>query len=261
MNACRRFALAVTLSAAVAGPVSAGDVKIAFRDGRVSIEAANATPRQILSEWARLGGVSVTNLDRLGGDPVSVQLVDVPEAQAIETLLRGTAGFIAALRTTGAPAAGSEYEKILLLPGLAPPPTVASAPAPAPTRPSDAPTRGRSFGGRGFQDETGADIGFGAGPAQGPRGGRRTEVAQGNAPEAPDRGPAWTFPSSGSATPSGAAGTMDPAVPSAPALPPAAGSTVPGLPTTPPTLGKSPATGQAARPGQPTAPSQPDKSA
>jgi hypothetical protein len=107
---------------AAAVPVRAGEVKVSFSNGLVTIVATDASPRQILAEWAKLGQVRVTNLERLSGGPITIQLTNVPEAQALETLLRGTAGYVAAPRPrTGAAAAASLYDRILLMPGTAPP--------------------------------------------------------------------------------------------------------------------------------------------
>jgi hypothetical protein len=104
---------------AVALPATAGDVKVSFSNGLVTIVATNASPRQILAEWARQGQVVITNLERLAGGPITVQMTNVPEAQALETLLRGTAGYVAAPRAEGVLAA-SNYDRIMLMPGVAP---------------------------------------------------------------------------------------------------------------------------------------------
>jgi hypothetical protein len=112
-------------------PAWAGEVKVSFSNGRVTIAATDASPRQILAEWARQGQVRITNLERLVGGPVTLQLTDVPEAQALGTLLRGTAGYVAAPRGESV-AAASSYDRILLLPGAAPTmpvPGPASSPA------------------------------------------------------------------------------------------------------------------------------------
>jgi hypothetical protein len=126
---------------AVAAPAWAGEVKVSFSNGLVTVVATDASPRQILTEWARLGQVRITNLERLAGGPVTLQMRDVPESQALDTLLRGTAGFVAAPRaaTTSSPAA-SRYDRILLMPGLAPAVAATTAGAPAPTPPMN---RGR----------------------------------------------------------------------------------------------------------------------
>jgi len=114
-----RLTVAVAL-VAVAGPALAGEVKVSFSSGRVTIVAIDASPRQILAEWARQGQVRITNLDRLSGGPINLQMTNVPEAQALETLLRGTAGYVAAPRVEGVVAASS-YDRIMLMPGVAPP--------------------------------------------------------------------------------------------------------------------------------------------
>jgi hypothetical protein len=119
----------VWLASAVPG--WAGEVKLSFSNGLVSVVATDASPREILAEWARLGQVRVTNLDRLAGVPVTLQLTDVPEGKALETILRGTAGYIAAPRGE-ANWTVSRYDRILLMPGLAPP-MPAAAPSPQPS--------------------------------------------------------------------------------------------------------------------------------
>ena len=112
------WALAGALLAST-GPARAGEVTLSFSNGRVSVVATDASPREILGEWARLGQVRVTNLDRLAGTPVTLQLTDIPESKALETILRGTAGYIAAPRRERV-AALSGYDRILLMPGVAP---------------------------------------------------------------------------------------------------------------------------------------------
>jgi hypothetical protein len=132
---------------AVAVPAVAGEVKVTFANGLVTIVATDASPRQILGEWAKLGQVRITNLERLTGGPVTIQITNAPEAQALETLLRGTAGYVAAPRASaGDMAALSRYDRILLMPGVAP----AVVPvAPAPTTVS----RGRPAALPAFDDQ------------------------------------------------------------------------------------------------------------
>jgi hypothetical protein len=122
-------------------PAWAGEVKVSFSNGLVTVVATDASPRQILTEWAKLGQVRITNLERLGGGPVTLQLKDVPEAQALETLLRGTAGFVAAPRPAAASTGGaSRYDRILLMPGVAPAVPAAAASSTTPAQPMN---RGR----------------------------------------------------------------------------------------------------------------------
>jgi hypothetical protein len=118
-------------------PARAGEVKLSFSNGLVRVVATDASPREILAEWARLGQVRVTNLDRLVDTPVTLQLTDVSEARALETILRGTAGYIAAPRL-GSISTASRYDRILLMPGVAP-----AATAPSPQPPNAGMGRGR----------------------------------------------------------------------------------------------------------------------
>ena len=97
------------LVAAVCMPasVSAGELVLSFKDGRVTLKATDASLRQILNEWARLGQTRMTGLEKLTGSPLTLELVDVPEKQALEILLRSVAGYIAAPRAVMASASVS----------------------------------------------------------------------------------------------------------------------------------------------------------
>jgi hypothetical protein len=131
--------IGVLLAAAV--PTWAGEVRVAFSNGLVTVVAIDASPRQILTEWARLGQVRIVNLERLTGGPLTIQIKDVPEAQALETLLRGTAGYVAAPRQAAASTTGaSRYDRIVLMPGAAPAVTATSTSPPAQSQPTN---RGR----------------------------------------------------------------------------------------------------------------------
>ena len=66
-------------------------VSVQFRAGRVTLVARNAPIRTILAEWARLGGATVVNGERVAGAPVTLELTDVPERQALDVILRGVA--------------------------------------------------------------------------------------------------------------------------------------------------------------------------
>ena len=126
-------------------------VHLAFLDGRVWLTASGATPSQILAEWARVGGTRIVNADRLPGVPLTIELSDAAEMDALEIVLRNTGGFIAAARTPGdTPAAPqlSRVEQIMVLPAgarpiPAPPATpVPSAAPPPPQIPIFAPSGG-----------------------------------------------------------------------------------------------------------------------
>jgi hypothetical protein len=135
MRTLLRSALLAGLVSAVSVPVSAGDLKFTMQNGRVTIIAQDVPLRQILQEWARVGNVRIVNAEKLTGPSVTLELVDVPEAQALDTLLRSAAGYMAAPRPIGVMGA-SLYDRIMILPTSRAPAAVASTtPAPFPQRP------------------------------------------------------------------------------------------------------------------------------
>jgi len=106
------------------------EVHLTMRDGRVTLNASNATVAEILAEWAKVGHTRIVNGELVTGEPVSIELTDVPEQQALEVILRSAAGFIAGLRADG-DANPSRLDRILILPTSTPPRAAASA-APSP---------------------------------------------------------------------------------------------------------------------------------
>src|SRR5712691_8750433 len=109
------FGLATSLLAAL--PAFA-DVHLTMQDGRVSIVAKDATVRQILTEWARVGQTKIVNVERIPGGPMTLELNDVPESQALEVLLRSMSGYITAPRPVDA-ANLSSFDRIIIMPTLA----------------------------------------------------------------------------------------------------------------------------------------------
>ena len=49
--------------------------------------------RQILTEWARIGGTKVVGGEKMTGAPLTLKLVNVPERQALDIILRNVAGY------------------------------------------------------------------------------------------------------------------------------------------------------------------------
>jgi hypothetical protein len=102
-------------------------VKVSVHDGLVSVVAHDATVRQIIAEWARVGQANVVNADRIPGGPISIELTNVPEAEALDTLLRSAAGYLAAPRAV-AVANLSRFDRVVVMPtSNAPRPTAAPA--------------------------------------------------------------------------------------------------------------------------------------
>jgi hypothetical protein len=122
------FGMAMSLAAV---SVASADVNVTMQDGRVSVIAKDATVRQILTEWARVGQTKIVNVDRVPGGPVTLELQNVPEAQALEILLRSLSGYITAPRAVEA-ANLSRFDRIIIMPTVAAarPPVSASAPPP-----------------------------------------------------------------------------------------------------------------------------------
>jgi hypothetical protein len=95
------------------------DVQLTIRDGQVSLNATNATVRQILEQWARVGQTRIVNVERITGGPVTMQLVDTPEDRALEIILRSVSGYLAAPRAAGTPEI-SRFDRIVVLPTSTP---------------------------------------------------------------------------------------------------------------------------------------------
>jgi hypothetical protein len=114
-------------------PASA-EVHVATNRGFVSIVAKDATPREILAEWARVGQVNVVNLDRIPGVPLTIELINMPEGQALDVVLRSLSGYMAAPREQ--PAAGlSMFDRVYVIPVAASTRAVTIAAPPAPAAP------------------------------------------------------------------------------------------------------------------------------
>jgi len=113
---------------------ASAEVHLTIQNGRVSLVAKDATVRQILAEWARVGDTKIVNIEQVPGGPVTLELTNVPEAQALEVVLRSLSGYIAAPRPVEA-ANLSRFDRIIVMPTLAaarPPTTQVPAPGPAP---------------------------------------------------------------------------------------------------------------------------------
>jgi hypothetical protein len=134
MNTLLRFALATALVTAIATPASAGELHLTMANGHVTLVAKDVTVREILAEWARIGQTQIVNAEKLTGGPVTLELTDVPEAQALDTVLRSAAGYVMAPRMAGSTGT-SRYDRIMILATSRPPVVTASNPAPFTSRP------------------------------------------------------------------------------------------------------------------------------
>lgn len=122
----RSIVLTVALAMGIAAPaVAQQPLKLDFHNGLVSIEANSVPVRTILTEWGKVGGTKIVGAERVAGAPLTLKLVNVSEAKALETILRSVAGYMAAPRAITA-AGPSRYDRILVM-------ATSSAPAPAAT--------------------------------------------------------------------------------------------------------------------------------
>jgi hypothetical protein len=121
--------IAVATWLAAASTASA-EVQLTMQNGRVSLVAKDATVRQILTEWARVGQTKIVNMERVPGGPITLELNNVTEAQALDVLLRALSGYITAPRPV-AVANLSHFDRIIIMPTLAAArPATLSAPPP-----------------------------------------------------------------------------------------------------------------------------------
>lgn len=108
---------------------ASAEVKVTIENGLVSVVAKDATVRQIIAEWARVGQAKVVNAERLPGGPINLELTNMPEGMVLDTLLRGAAGYVAAPRP--AMVAGlSTFDRVIVMPTSSAPRANAAPPPP-----------------------------------------------------------------------------------------------------------------------------------
>jgi hypothetical protein len=123
---CLITAALVVASASVA---FAGELTLTLANGRATLIARDVSLRQVLDEWARVGKTTIVNGDKLAGPSITLQLVDRPEREVLDLLLRSASGYIAAPRA-GNLSAASQFDRVMILPVSRGPVGVASAPPP-----------------------------------------------------------------------------------------------------------------------------------
>lgn len=129
MKVTRCFVVLGLLLASVSSAAAQSVVNLEFKDGRVKLVTENAPVSAILAEWARQGRTTIVNGERIPGAPATLQLVDVPEREALDIVLRGASGYMVAERD--APVSGaSAIDRILILPTSRV--TTSSSPLPSP---------------------------------------------------------------------------------------------------------------------------------
>ena len=122
------FFAAIVAVALLPSRADAQNVKLQIQDGRVTLEAQNVSVRQILAEWARVGGAKIINGEKVVGAPLTLQLHATPEREALDIILRGVSGYMLAARQGGAGV--SAFDRIMILPTSSAPRN-AGGPSPA----------------------------------------------------------------------------------------------------------------------------------
>jgi len=110
-------------------------VSVSVGEQGVTLEAVNATLRDVLAEWARVGGFRLLDYDTLDARTVTVQLANVPEREALNILLRDIGGYVLGARRAG-DSGRSQFGSLLVVSGNARSPRQgALAPLPPPPPP------------------------------------------------------------------------------------------------------------------------------
>jgi hypothetical protein len=125
----RIIVMGLVACAVFTGTAAAGDLKLTIGNGRATLVANEVPLRQILAEWARLGQTTIVNGDKLNGPPMTLQLLDRPEREVLEVLLRSASGYIAAQRTVSI-ANASVFDRVMILPVSRGPVGAAAIPPP-----------------------------------------------------------------------------------------------------------------------------------
>ena len=115
MKTSALLAAFVAVLSIVPARADAQQLQLQMQDGLVTLDAQNVSVRQILAEWARIGGARIVNGEKVVGGPVTLQLNGVPERQALDTILRGVSGYMLASRQTPGPGL-SGFDRILIMP-------------------------------------------------------------------------------------------------------------------------------------------------
>lgn len=133
------MALALPIFPASVQSALAGELKLTMQGGRVTIIADRVPLRQILQEWARVGQTTIVNAEKMTGPAITLQLVDAPERDALDILLRSASGYIAAPRPV-AIANAAFYDRVTIMPTSRAPAATTAQSAPPPFQRPPAPT-------------------------------------------------------------------------------------------------------------------------
>ncbi len=231
----------LTVVAIAPAALHADTVQLSLRDGRLTLVAVSASPSQIFEAWTRAGGVQVVNAERMPAAPLTLTLQDIPEEQALDTVLRSVSGYMARRRPSPAPGE-SVFDRIIILP------TVVAAARPA-TIPTPVPAGRAGRGAPAPATPTTFPQGPGVGRIIGPDG-QPMEDDQADAPPPPFNGGDMPQPGGRGAPPPRVMPPSPP--PQAPEPQQTPGTSQPGVSSTPgvPQSGATSAPAGVSRPGE-----------
>ncbi len=122
------LAAIVAVVALLPSRADAQNMKLQIQDGRVTLEAQNVPVRQILAEWARIGGAKIINGEKVVGAPLTLQFQGMPEREALDIILRGVSGYMLAARQAATGPGVSAFDRIMILPTSSAPRDAGPAP-------------------------------------------------------------------------------------------------------------------------------------
>ena len=106
---------AAALAASGTAPLTgAGEIAISMDAGRVTLIATDARLADVLAEWSRVGQTQFVGAEPIGGELITLHLVDAAEAEAIHFLLGSAAGYVAAPRRGGVSGV-SRYDRVTIM--------------------------------------------------------------------------------------------------------------------------------------------------
>ena len=130
MKTFHALAVVALLAAGVTSAAAQG-VTLEFQGGKVRLLAQNVSVSQILAEWSRSGRTTIVNGERVPGPPVTLELQNVTEQEALDIVLRNVSGYLVAARETAISGA-SAFDRIYILPTSSRPSTAAATSASLP---------------------------------------------------------------------------------------------------------------------------------
>lgn len=134
MRSVLSVATLLTLLSGLPSDAAGQVLSLEIKDGLVTLDAQNVSVWQILQRWATVADVTFVDGEKIPSTPVTIMLTQVPETDALKTILRDVSGYIVGRRET--PNTITAIDRVLIL-------ATSATPRPAPVT---APRGGRVAG-------------------------------------------------------------------------------------------------------------------